>query len=254
MKNRRSSMTSMSAVAAMLVSAFFSPFCLAEEDEIDYHFRPFWVEPADRVELGSGHLIAGIDHETHPARGSRRSTTVPLEATLGLGYGFSTVLAVDGGARSVFDDNSTSSSANREMKLRYSFPEWKGINLLVMTGVERPTGGQSSRMSNGVSMAIDTSFGTIGLGQVWERKRPEDLRRGEESAINLFRTGLGSSGKWAVGGEMRYAKTAENENLKRWLVGVGRVVGKGVMADFALGGTLQHSRTHRVTAGLSWFF
>ncbi|WP_319241525.1 hypothetical protein [uncultured Propionivibrio sp.] len=244
----------LAAMAAVTASLFSATSCFAEEDETDYHFRPFWVEPADRVEFGSGHLVGGIDHETHPERGSRRSTTMPLEATLGLGYGFSTVIAFDGGARSVFDDNSTSSSANREMKLRYSFPEWNGINVLVMTGVERPTSGQNSRLSNGISAAIDTSFGTVGIGQLWERKRPEDVRAGQESAVNLFRTGLGNDGKWALGGELRYARTAENENLRRWLLGVGRVVGKGVMADFAVGGTFQHSNAHRVTAGLSWFF
>lgn len=162
----------LTAVAAMTASLLFPSVCLAEEDDTDYHFRPFWVEPADRVEFGSGHLVGGIDHETRPERGSRRSTVMPLEATIGLGYGFSTVLAFDGGARSVFDDNSTSSSANREMKLRYSFPEWKGINVLLMTGVERPTSGQHSRLSNGIAAAIDTPFGTVGIGQLWERKRP----------------------------------------------------------------------------------
>ena len=249
------SATKITLPGALLASlTIAAPACFAEEEEVDYHFRPFWVEPADRVELGSGHLVGGIDHERKPERGTRRGTTLPLEATIGLGYGFSTVLALEGGARSVFDDNSTSSSASREMKLRYSFPEWNGINLMVMTGVERPTGEKSSTFSNGVSMAIDTRFGTIGIGQLWERKRPEDVRRGEESAINLFKTGLGADGKWALGGEMRYARTPDNEKLSRWLLGVGRVVAKGVMADFAIGGTLEHPESKRVTAGFSWFF
>ena len=239
---------------ALLASLLAAPACFADEEEVDYHFRPFWVEPADRVEFGNGHLVGGVDYERHPERGSKRRIGTPLEATIGLGLGFSTVLAFEGGARNVFDDNSTSSSASREMKLRYSFPEWHGINFLVMTGVERPTGSQNSRISNGFSMMIDTAVGTVGIGQVWERKRPEDLRVGQETALNFFRTGLGVDEKWALGGEMRYARTAENEHLRRWLVGVGRVVAKGVMADFAVGGTLQHSDSHRVTAGLSWFF
>jgi hypothetical protein len=237
-------------LAALLVS----PGCFAEEDDTDYHFRPFWVEPADRVELGSGHLVGGIDYEKRPEKGSRSRTTLPLEATLGLGYGFSTVLALDGGSHSVFDDNTTSNSASREMKLRYSFPEWNGMNFMVLTGVERPTGGGTSTYSNGFSFAIDTSLGTVGIGQVWDRKRPEDARGGEETAVNLFRTGLGSDQKWALGGEMRFARASDNQNYSRWLLGVGRVVGKGLMADFALGGTLEQHDSYRATAGLSWFF
>jgi len=240
--------------APLLVALLASMNCFAEEDDTDFHFRPFWVEPADRVELGHGHLVGGLDYEKHTEQGSRRRTAVPLEATIGLGYGFSTVLAVEGGSRSVFDDNTNSSSASREMKLRYSFPKWNGINFLIMTGVERPTGGGSATHSYGISLAIDTALGTIGIGQSWDRKRPEDVRGGEETAINLFRTGLGPEKKWALGGEMRYAKTANNQNYSRWLVGVGRVVGKGLMADLAFGSTLEQHDSYRVTAGLSWFY
>ncbi|MEI7611637.1 MAG: hypothetical protein WCK63_01945 [Betaproteobacteria bacterium] len=239
---------------SLLAALLGSPYCLAEEDDTDFHFRPFWVEPADRVELGSGHLVGGIDHQTHPAKGELRRTAAPLELTTGLGLGFSAVVATEGGARSVFDNNTNSSSANREMKLRYSFPEWKGINFLVMTGVVRPTGNGESTHSNGFSLAIDTPIGTVGIGQLWNRKRAEDVRGGEETAINLFRTGLGSDQKWALGGEMRYARAADNQNYSRWLLGVGRVVGKGLMADFAFGGTQQQHDSHRLTAGLSWFF
>lgn len=248
------SLSKRASFLALLAPALVAPNCFAAEEEVDYHFRPFWVEPADRVEWGSGHLVGGVDYERHPVQGSKSRTSMPLEATLGIGYGFSTVLAFDGGSRSVFDDNSTSSSANRAAKLRYSFPEWNGVNFLIMTGVDRPTGSQSSKISNGFSTMIDTAVGTIGIGQLWERKRPEDLRAGQETGVNFFRTGLGADGKWALGGEMRYARTADNENLRRWLVGAGRVIARGVMADFAIGSTLQHSDTRRVTAGLSWFF
>jgi hypothetical protein len=238
----------------VLAALLFPIEALAAEDETDFHFRPFWIEPADKVELGSGHLVGGIDHEKRPGPNSRHRTALPLEATLGLGYGFSTVLALEGGAHSVFDDNTQSSSASREMKLRYSFPEWHGINFMVLTGVERMTGSSSAIHSNGFSLAIDTAFGTVGIGQLWDRKRPEDARGGEETAINLFRTGLGADQKWALGGEMRHARASDNQNLNRWMLGVGRVVGKGLMADFALGGTLKHSNSHSITAGLSWFF
>jgi hypothetical protein len=240
--------------APLLIALLTSFNCFAEEDDTDFHFRPFWVEPADRVELGHGHLVGGLDYEKRAEKGNRSRTAIPLEATVGLGYGFSTVIAFEGGSRSVFDDNTNSSAASREMKLRYSFPEWNGVNFLVMTGVDRPTGGGSSTHSNGFSLAIDTSLGTIGIGQSWDRKRPGDIRGGQETAINLFRTGLGSDQKWAVGGEMRYEKNASNENYSRWLLGVGRVVGKGLMADLALGGTLEQHDSYRITTGLSWFF
>jgi hypothetical protein len=238
----------------VLAALLFPADALASEDETDFHFRPFWIEPADRVELGSGHLVGGINHEKRPDPNSRHRTALPLEATIGLGYGFSTVLAFEGGAQSVFDDNTHSSSASREMKLRYSFPEWKGINFMILTGVERLTGGASSIHSNGFSFAIDTALGTVGIGQLWDRKRPEDARGGEETAINLFRTGLGADQKWALGGEMRYARASNNQNLSRWMLGVGRVVGKGLMADVALAGTLEHHDSQSITAGLSWFF
>lgn len=255
MKNTPSQSNALKLSVSLLATLLFSPYCLASGDgDTDFHFRPFWVEPADRIELGHGHLVGGVDHELRAEKGNRRRTAVPLEATVGLGYGFSTVLAMEGGSRSVFDDNTTSSSASREMKLRYSFPEWNGVNFLVMTGVERPTGNGNSTYSNGFAFAIDTAIGVIGIGQSWDRKRTEDARAGQEAAVNFFRTGLGSDQKWALGGEMRYARAADNNNYSRWLVGVGRVVGKGVMADFAFGGTLEDSAAHRVTAGLSWFF
>lgn len=238
----------------VLAALLFPADVLANEDETDFHFRPFWIEPADKVDLGSGHLVGGIDYEKRPDPNSRSRTAVPLEATLGLGYGFSTVLALEGGAHSVFDDNTNSSAASREMKLRYSFPEWNGINFMVLTGAERLTGNGSTLYSNGFSIAIDTALGTVGIGQLWDRKRPEDARGGEETAINLFRTGLGSDQKWALGGEMRYARASDNQNLSRWMLGVGRVVGKGLMADFALGGTLEHPEAYSATAGLSLYF
>ncbi len=239
---------------AAAASLSLSAHCFAEEEAQDYHFRPFWIEPADRVELGSGHLMGGMAYEKRPETGTQRRTTAPLELTLGLGYGFSAVVMKEAAVRTVFDDNSTGSAAEREMKLRYSFPEWNGVHLLAMTGVSRPTGNANSRFFNGLSLAIDTPAGTIGAAQVWERKAPEDPRVGTQSAINLFRTGLGRDGHWAAGGEIRYVRTAHNEKLTHWMLGVGRVVGKGVMADLAVGSRFEHSASRLITAGLAWFF
>lgn len=241
----------------LLPCAAFSPGAEAETavDE-DFHFRPFWVEPADRIDFGHGHLVAGIDHELRPEPGTRRRTATPLEATLGLGLGFSVMLGLDGGARSVFDDGSRSWSANRDAKLRYSLPEWRGVNFMLLAGIERPSGpGQHDTLSQGYSVAFDTPAGTLSLGQTWNRKRPEDHRAAREAGINFFRVGLGGDPKWAAGAEFRYEETARGPLHRHGLVGIGRIVGKGLMADLALGMSEGEQTTRRlVTAGISWFF
>lgn len=239
----------------LLSAATFTITCAqAEEAEHDFHFRPFWVEPADRIEFGHGHLVGGMDNENKPEKGVRNTTALPLEATLGLGQGFSIMLATDVAARSVLDSNVTSTSANREVKLRYSFPEWEGSHFMLVGGIAKPTGGAQSTQSAGFSIAIDTDVGTVGIGQAWYPKRTQDVRTGSESAINLFRTGLGSDHKWGLAGELRYAKTSANESLGYWMLGVGRVIANGVMADVAIAGTGGSYSSSRITSGLSWFF
>lgn len=226
----------------------------AAGEDADFHFRPFWVEPADRVDAGSGHLVMGIDHERRPATGVSRRTTMPLEATLGLGLGFSTVLAADGAARSVSDDNTRSSAGTRAAKLRYSWRDWNGVNLMLLTGVERMADSRSDTHSAGYSIAVDSALGTIGFGQLWDGKRAEDARGGTRSGINVFRSGLGADEKWALGGEISASRSAGKQQQTHWLLGCGRVVGKGVMADLAIGGTRGEHVSQRLTAGVSWFF
>jgi len=228
--------------------------CMADEAEEDFHFRPFWVEPADRVDFGHGHLVGGIDHEIKPEKGTRRRTALPLEATLGLGQGFSLVLAAEGGARSVTEDASHSYAVDRMSKLRYSFPEWEGVHFMVLAGAVKASDGGATTLSTGYSLAVDTAWGTLGWGQTWDRRGVDEGRIGRETAINFFRTGLGPDRKWAAGGEWRLARPGSGENIRYWLAGIGRVVGKGLMADLAVGASSGDQVAHRVTAGLSWFF
>lgn len=241
-------------LAVGLLSALSAMPAIADEDDTDFHFRPFWVEPADRVDFGHGHLVAGVDHDRRPEPGMKRRTALPLEATLGLAWGFSTVLALEGGAHGVFDNNTSTASASREVKLRYSLPEWQGIHFLMFTGFDRPTGGNKRTVSNGYSVAFDTLKGTVGLGQSWDRRHAGEARAGRESAINYFQAGLGSDSKWAAGGELRAVRTAEDTRQSLWLIGIGRIVGKGLMADLAIGGDFERAAGKRVTAGISYYY
>ena len=226
----------------------------ATEEDDDFHFRPFWVEPADRVDFGHGHLVGGIDHEMKPEKGTRQRTALPLEATLGLGAGFSVVLVTESGAMSIMDDHSRDHGVTRAAKLRYSLPEWNGLHFMVLAGADQASGHGDTTRSTGYSLALDTAIGTFGWGQTWDRQRPEDVRSGKEAALNLFRTGLGGDGRWALGGEIRHAHLASGTTVNYWLLGVGRVVGKGLMADLAVGAGSGDQAARRITAGLSWFF
>ncbi len=226
----------------------------AEEAQPDMHFRPLGIEPADRTEWGHGHLVGGVDHEMNPERGTHRHTAVPLEATVGLPAGFSMVLGLEGGAHTAFDDGSTSTRASREGLLKYSLPEWRGVHFSVMAGVNRMTGESDHTHSRGYSLTFDTPFGDVGFGQTRDRKRPLEAHGGRETGINLFRMGLGPDGRWGLGGELRRVRTATDDHLNHWLFGVARVVGHGVLADIAIGGTTGDGRARRFTTGLSWFF
>lgn len=243
--------TSLALAVCLLASALPSR---GDEDRPDMHFRPFGIEPADRTEWGHGHLVGGLDRELKPERGTRHRTTLPLEATLGLPAGFSVVMGLEGGAHTVFDDGHASSAASREGLLKYSLPEWKGVHFAVMTGLSRLTGGDQHTHSRGYALTIDTPVGDLGFGQSWDRKRPVERHGGRETGINLFRLGLGPDGRWGVGGEVRRVLTGNDERLNHWLFGVARIVGRGLLADVAIGGTTGDNHARRLTAGLSWFF
>lgn len=230
------------------------PAAFATEDQPDMHFRPFGIEPADRTEWGSGHLIVGVDRELKPEKGTRHRTTLPMEATIGLPAGFSMVLALEGGAHTAFDDGHTSSRASREALLKYSLPEWHGVHFAVMTGISRYTDEGGHTHSRGYSLTIDTPLGDLGFGQSWDRQRPAERHGGRETGINLFKLGLGPDGRWGLGGELRRVLTANDERLNHWLFGVARIVGHGLLADVAIGGTTGDNHARRITAGLSWFF
>lgn len=232
----------------------FGPGLALAEQDIDYHFRAFWVEPADRMEQGQGHLVAGINHETRPNAAPRQRTSLPVEATLGLGAGFGLVLGMEGGAQATLQDGSTTTSAHREAKLRYSFPEWRGANVLLLAGMSQFTGDDAPRFSQGYAIALDTRAGTLGFGQTWGRENAADLQRPQETGLNFFKVGLGADSRWAAGAELRWENSAAGLQARHWLFGVGRILRKGLMADVAVGGSSGDYSAQRVTAGLSWFF
>ncbi|MDK9723884.1 MAG: hypothetical protein OEL88_03275 [Sterolibacteriaceae bacterium MAG5] len=217
----------------------------------DMHFRPFGIEPADRVDWGHGHLVAGVDRETRPEPGTERRTTLPLEATIGLPAGFSAVLGVEGLARTRLADGSAESGNTREALLKYALPAQGGLHLAVFTGLSRKSGEGNHDHSLGASMTLDTEFGDIGAGFSSSRKRPNEPHGGREAGINWFRR-LDSG--WAFGAELRRVHGANDEKLNHWLAGVGRVVGRGVLLDAALGGVSGSSRGRRLTFGISYFY
>jgi len=225
------------------------------EEETDFHFRPFGIEPADRVEWGEGHLTAGVDRERQPERGTRRRTVTPLEATFGLGAGFSTVIGVEGSSTSTFDDGRSSSAASREVLFKYALPEWNGFHLALFTGASKLRSEEGHRHSQGVSANLDTQWGTFGTGYSLDRRLPNEPHEGREFGLNWFR--LWQSGPlqgWGLAAESRLVHSAGGERIDHWLLGVARVVGKGLLADVAVGGTGGDTHSRRITAGISWFY
>lgn len=245
-------LTACAAFTALLYSLPLS--ALAEEEEVDFHFRPFWVEPADRIEFGHGHFVMGLDYERQPEPGVRRRASLPLETTLGLGAGFSTVLAMEGAAYGQADLAPHHRATDREIKLRYSLPAWEGFNFLVFGGMSRLTGHDNASYSRGYAVAADLPVGTLSWSQTWDRKRPEEGLAQREQAVNFFRTGLGQDGRWAAGAEWHRLVSGIGHTHDFWLAGVGRVIGKNLMADVAIGGDTHHAGNRRLTTGLSWFF
>lgn len=220
-------------------------------EDVDMHFRPFGIEPADRTDWGHGHLVAGIDRETRPEPGTRRRTTLPMEATIGLPGGFSTVLGIEGLARTRMDDGTAQTAATREALLKYSLPTQGNLHLAAFGGISRKSGENDHTHSLGASMTLDTEIGDIGAGFSSSRKRPNEPHGGREAGINWFR--LLDSG-WAFGTELRRVHGANGEKLNHWLAGVGRVVGRGVLLDAALGGVRGDSGGQRITFGVSYFY
>ena len=227
---------------------------LAAEVEMDMHFRPFSVEPADRVDFGHGHLVAGIRRDFRPEQGTRYRDAVPVEATLGLAAGFSVVLATEAAARSAFDDGQSSAATGHEMRLRYSLPAWNNVHFALLTGQGRRAGENTKTHTNGYSFTFDTGIGDIGFGQTWDRQLPGETQRKRETGINVFRQGLGPDGKWGLAAELRRTRTGNNTHHQHWLLGTTRLLAPGVLADVAIGGSSGEQRSQLITAGLSWFF
>lgn len=235
--------------AALLVAAAAGGAHAGGPD--DMHFRPFGIEPADRVDWGHGHLVVGVDRETRPEPGTERRSTLPMEATIGLPAGFTAVLGVEGLIRTRRDDGNAEGGSTREALLKYALPAQGNLHLAVFTGLSRKSGESDHEHSLGASMALDTEFGDIGAGFSSSRKRPNEPHGGREAGINWFRL---LDSRWALGAELRRVHGANDEKLNHWLAGVGRVVGRGVLLDAAVGGVSGSSRGRRLTFGISYFY
>lgn len=238
----------------LCVGTLLAPGAWAEEDRPDMHFRPFAIEPGDRVEWGQGHLVAGLDLERRPEPNIQHRFTMPLEATVGLPAGFVAVLAFDGAARTLFNDGATSSQGSRETLLKYAFPEWRGIHFAVMAARARRNNDAIPMDSHGYTVTFDTAWGDMGFSQSWDRPTPPDNHGGREIGINLFRLGLGTDGKWGLAGEARHVNAANDQRIDHWLFGVARIVGRGVLVDLAVGGESGDAHGRRLTTGVGWFF
>lgn len=247
----------MSRSACLLLWAWLLPSLAMAggEQDSDFHFRPFGIEPADRVEWGEGHLTAGIDRERRPEPGTRRRTVTPLEATFGLGGGFSAVFGVEGSARTHFDDGRSSSAASREGLLKYALPEWRGLHLAVFAGANRLQGEEHHAHTRGLSLNLDTDLGTFGAGASQDRRRPNEPHQGREWGVNWFHLWQqGTWRGWGLAAEARFVRSAAGERIDHWLLGVARVVGQGLLLDVAVGGSGGDTDARRLTAGLSWFY
>lgn len=242
----------------LLCSLFLAWGARAEvemDSETDFHFRAFGIEPADRVEWGEGHLTAGVDREVRPERGTRRRTVTPLEATFGLGAGFSAVVGLEGSSRTLFDDGSGSRAASREVLLKYALPAWNGLHVAAFAGANRLQDQEHHSHTRGFSFNLDTDLGTFGSGYAQDRRRPGEPHQGREWGVNWFRLwDAGPLHGWGLAAEARFVRSPLGERIDHWLLGVARVVGKGLLADVAIGGSGGDTDARRLTAGISWFY
>lgn len=224
---------------------------VAAEEGPDMHYRPFAIEPADRIEWGEGHMTLGFERETAPQRGTRIARRVPVEWTLGLGAGFVAVLGAEAHAHTRFDSGATSGTTTREVLLKYALPEYQGFHLAAFTGISRQTDGSPHTHSRGISMNLDTAYGVFGAGLTFDRKRPNEEHGGNDAGINWYR--IYDNG-WGAAVELRRGRDSNDETVRHWLVGGMRVVGRGLLLDAGVGGVSGPSSGRMLTFGISYFY
>lgn len=224
----------------------------AQEEEVDYHFRAFGVEPADRVPFGSGHLTLGLEHSRHLHGGEHERFATPVELTLGLPAQFALMLKTEGGAR--FSGNlpaQPGEQAERGVALKYSLPETGGLHVAVLGSASRSAGDDHSRIGYGVVMALDSALGTFGAGYTLSRRHGEDVRQGRDFGINWFH--LLASG-WGLAAETRWLRTPQDTPARSHLLGLAYILKRGVMLDVAVGRATGAEDEHLITIGASYFF
>lgn len=212
-------------------------------EEAHMHFRPFAIEPAERVPAWGGHLMLGYEN----ARiGDERRHGTPAEITLGLPGGFAIALAAEPvghthGLSGVDQDGA------RQALLKYAHeiePDW---TLAVLAEINRPRGESRGENTLGVIVGYEAGFADINAGAFLTRQRDNSENIPEIGANVYVPIGLG----FGIGVE---ARTAFNDGQREnnYLLGINRVFPGNWAIDFAAVRTTatgQPSAT-TVTAGL----
>lgn len=239
------------ALIACAALVLISPHALPQDD-VDYHFRAFAIEPADRVPFGSGHAIIGVDRSRHGHDSGHVRTASSFELTLGLPADFSVVLESE--ARPGFSGNQPplpGEQADRAVALKYSLPERDGLHLALVVEANRSRDQDRSRLGYSVVATLDSEFGDFGAGLNIHRRHPDEPGNGREIGFNWFR--LGPSG-WGVAAELRVERTPEDRTVRHALVGIAYRLMRGVMLDAAARRATGARHSSDITFGASFFF
>lgn len=222
-----------------------------DADEIDFHFRPFGIEPADRVHFGEGHAVIGIDRARHRHDGGHTRTALPMELTLGLPGGFAAMLEKESSPRFSRGEAPNDEGGERGLVLKYSLADIGGIHVAVVAGASRAKGEERKRVAQSLVAGWDTPLGAWGAGYAVERRHPGEARHGREFGVNWFR--LWDSG-WGLGAELRRGRTPNDESARHATVGIAKKLARNLLLDLAVGRTSGAERERLLTLGASLYF
>jgi hypothetical protein len=228
---------------------------VAGQDDFDYHYRGFAIEPADRVAFGEGHLTVGLDRVRHRHDASHTRTAWPLELTVGLPAGFCAMLEAEGGTR--FSGGQAplpGERAERGVAVKYALPELAGLpglHLALVAGTGRARDEEHHRATYSLVGAADTALGTFGVGYALSRRHSGESRDGRDLGINWFR--LHESG-FGFAAELRRGRTPEDRGTRTVLAGIVYKIRPGILADLGVGRTGGAYDERLLSLGASVFF
>ena len=230
--------------------------CALAEEEVDMHFRAFAIEPADRVEWGSGHVTLGVERAIHrhaDVDGKKHvRTATPMEWTIGLPGGFSVSLSREINAGMSGEQGwLPGERAERDVLLRYAMPLGGRTHLALLAGASRTAGEKGTTVGYGMVGAFDSDFGHFGSGLAWGQKRDGEAHRPWEAGINWFH--LLPSG-WGPAAEVRWGRDGEGRAVGHQLFGVAWKVGRSVLLDISAGQSVGAQQEKRLGLGVSWFY